>query len=64
MLDPQTAPLNTIDTAIRQAKCGVMVMKLGKNLLVDRPNSEYLTQNSALEAMVRLHYVGKIFTKK
>ena len=50
---------DTIDTAIRQAKCDVMVVKLGKNLLVNRPNSEYLTQNSALEAMMRLHCLDR-----
>jgi len=49
----------TIDTAIRQASCDVMLVKLGKNLLVDRPNSEYLTQNSALEAMMQLNYLDR-----
>ena len=48
---------NTIATAIRQARCDIMVVKLGKNLLIDRTNSEYLTQHSAIEAVVRLHHL-------
>jgi chloride channel protein, CIC family len=50
---------NTIDTAILEASCDVVLVKLGENLLVDAQNSEYLTQNAALTALMRLNHLDR-----
>ncbi len=45
---------NTIDTAIRQATCDLMLIKLGDNLQLNLPVNELLAQSSSLDALMRL----------
>jgi chloride channel protein, CIC family len=48
---------NTVDTAIRQAPCPVILVKLGRNLqVISKASStdEFLTPNAAVEALLRL----------
>ncbi len=50
---------NTVDTAIRQASCDVVLIKVGEKLRSDALQSEFLTQNSALATLTSLNYLNR-----
>jgi chloride channel protein, CIC family len=50
---------NTIDTAIRQAQCDLMLIKLGDKLQLNLPVNELLAQNSSLDALMRLTHLNR-----
>lgn len=45
---------STLDTAIRQAPCDLMLIKLGDNLQLNLPVNELLAQSSSLDALMLL----------
>jgi chloride channel protein, CIC family len=45
---------NTVDTAIRQAPCHLVLIKLGEGLPADLSSTKLLAQNSSLDALRRL----------
>ncbi|WP_295614823.1 chloride channel protein [Chamaesiphon sp. GL140_3_metabinner_50] len=50
---------NTIDTAIRQAQCDLMLIKLSDKLQLNLPVNELLAPNSSLDALMRLTHLNR-----